>query len=140
MSVPEGFGRRVLFLLLAFMSIDSTAAWGEEPQEGEWQLTSRTEVAGAAYAMPALSYSRCISRDMLIPAQELPGRHCRLIDERLDGERYQWHLRCQGKGKEMDVRGEALYAGERVQASVRLVSGNMTRVSHIRGERIGPCR
>ena len=137
MSGLEGFGR------WAFLSLTltlATAAWGAEPEEGEWQLVSRTEVAGAAYAMPALSYSRCIRREMLIPAQELPDRQCELIDERLEGGRYLWHLRCQAKGGEMDVQGEALYSGERVQASVRLVSGNMTRISHIRGERIGPCR
>ena len=137
MSGPERFGRWAFFWVVLILA---SSAWGEGLQEGEWQLTSRTEVAGAAYAMPALSYSRCIKREMLIPAQEVPGRQCKLINERLEDDRYQWHLRCQTQDKAMEVHGEALYAGGKVQASVRLISGNMTRISHIQGERVGPCR
>ena len=139
MCAPERFtARSLLFLVFALLLVADV--WAADLHEGEWRLVSKTEVAGAAYAMPAMSYYRCISRSMMIPAQELPGRQCELVDEQRSGGRYSWRMRCQSKDKEMQVFGEAVYDGDRMQGSVRLVSGNITRISHIQGERIGSCR
>ena len=130
MCAPDRLLMLVVLAMLAFspsIQADETGLL-----EGEWRLVSRTEVAHAAYAMPAMSYERCLTSEMMIPAQELPGPDCQLLDQQRSEGRFQWHLRCQTQGKAMEVLGEARYAGARMQASVRLISDNMTRISHIR--------
>lgn len=116
--------------------VATSVAW-----EGEWRITARTEVLHAAYAMPPERYSRCISGESMNPAADPPGRHCRLVDEQISGSSYRWQMQCVAAGdRVMEVAGEAVYAGDSMRGSVRLVSGELTRVRHIRGYRVGPCR
>lgn len=149
MSGPDSAGRqdRILYawLLLSVVAaaINPAAVMAESLsgwQQGEWEITARTVVSHAAYAMPPEHYNRCISRENMNPAEDLPGGECRLIDEQISGSVYRWNMHCLAEGKAMNVHGEAVYEGAAMQGSVRLVSDTMTRVTHIIGKYIGPCR
>ena len=130
-----------LLVLWGFISI-SFAGSKPDMQEGEWKITTKTEMPGMPMPMPPVTHTQCLTNDDLIPqSNQQGGGDCRISDIEVDGNTVSWTMHCTGQGGETKGSGKITYSGDRFEGTMKMVmtQANMQMVNYISGIRIGDC-
>lgn len=124
-------------LLTGAFSADIYAAQGEY-----WEVTTRVEMAGMPFAMPATTNKVCIARGSeKDPRQAAPNKECEMTDIRTSGNKTSWKVRCNHDGDVMTGTGENTgnadsYEG-RMSMTGKSQGRNIDMTQTYRGKRIG---
>jgi Protein of unknown function (DUF3617) len=51
---------------------------GVDMQDGLWEITTTTEMAGMPFQIPPMTITQCITQQDLVPQDEQPGNECTL--------------------------------------------------------------
>ena len=67
-----------LVILFAIISI-SFAGSVPDMQEGEWEITSKTEMPGMPMEMPPMKHIQCLTKEDFVPQSSQPGQECKVL-------------------------------------------------------------
>ncbi len=102
-------------------------------------MTTKMEIPDASYAMPPLNYRKCISNEMMNPSQINPEGECTMLEQHVQRNTYNWHMRCTAETGITNIKGDATYNSGSMQGEIHISSKKIRMVRHIRGHYIGPC-
>jgi len=123
-------------LLLLICSACSQDQVQKPIAEGEWEVTTRIEIAGMS--IPPVKHRQCLTGEMMIPAQQA-NQDCEIIQQSVSGNTVSWKMRCSTHGMATGIDGSSTYTGDTMQGSMHMNAKHMKMVSHLTGRRLGPC-
>ena len=123
--------------LTGFLSIAAYAAPGEY-----WEITSKMEMPGMPFAMPATTQKVCISKGNENNPEKTSGdKNCKMTDVKTVGNKTTWKARCDHDGEIMTGVGEQTtnangYQGK-IQFSGKSRGQDMNMNMAFSGKRVG---
>ena len=108
-----------------------------------WEVTTKTEMPGMPFAMPATTMQVCMDKgDVSDPRRSAaPDKDCKITDVRKSGNKTTWKMRCNRNGEVMTGNGVITTTASGYEGTTRVKgkSGghdiNMT--SHFSGKKLG---
>ena len=129
-------GASALLVVVAF----TVPASAQAIQPGQWDITSRMEMAGMA--MPPTTIQQCIrdgSLESVVP--EMPN--CAVTSRSASGNTVRWSVRCQQGGMNMTGDGEMTIRGETSEGALQLTldqgGQRQQATNRFSGRRVGSC-
>jgi hypothetical protein len=127
-------------LALSLMSSASALAAGSDEL---WEVTTKMEMPGMPFAMPAQTRNICMEKDHAKdPNYAVPknrDQDCKMGDFKVSGNKSSWKMKCEGKhpmtGEGEMTRGDSTYSGKTLLHSD---GGDMKMVYE--GKRVGTCQ
>lgn len=131
-----------LTISLTLLCATFAAASYAEPGEW-WEITSKTEMPGMPFSMPATTTKVCVAKGSGDdPRQTMQDKECKMTDMQKSGNKTTWKMRCVRNGEVMNGSGEFTSLADGYQGVTRMSgkSGGQTMdmTSNFRGKRIGP--
>jgi hypothetical protein len=133
-----------VILFVSFLWTDSGFA-GPDMREGEWEITTQTEMPGMPFSMPPVTVTQCLTKENLVPSGQEPGQEkCEVLDVKVSGNTVSWCMRCRDEGSTMEGRGEITYHGDTFEGVTHIdvespSEGGMQMTNKMKGRRIGDC-
>jgi hypothetical protein len=130
-----------LIATLAALSVLLSAAAFAAPGE-YWEITSKTEMPGMPFAMPATTTKVCIPKgEQNNPERTSGDKSCKMTDVKTVGNKTTWKVRCDHNGEVMTGSGEQTtspgsYQGK-MQFSGKSGGHDVSMSSAFSGKRIG---
>lgn len=127
----------ILAIMTSLLSTAACAAPGEY-----WEVTSKMEMPGMPFAMPATTTKVCIPKGgENDPSKTSGDKDCQMSDVKIVGNKSSWKVRCDHKGEVMTGSGEQTsnangYQGK-MQFSGKSGSHDMNMNMAYSGKRIG---
>lgn len=130
----------VALVAVLFVWQDASIA-GPNIKEGLWEITSKIEMEGMPFAMPASSHKKCLTNKDLVPQKDEKGQECKVKSRNVKGNTVSWEMDCTGRGGKMNSKGEVTYSGTTMNGTMLIsVEGQPPMNNTITGKRIGPCK
>jgi hypothetical protein len=136
-------------LLLAALSVASSARAEDLIEPGQWKVTSATTVNGTI--QPAPPKLRCITADQAVdvaktfgPVSGTVNSTCETPQLKMNGRVLKWRLQCRGQ-LNLDVEGQFNFDSPRHYSATVVSKGSMGGQlvsdvkSQIEGEHVGEC-
>lgn len=127
-----------LALLAGIFSASAYCAPGEW-----WEVSSKMEMPGMPFAMPATTSKICIPKGGANdPRQSMQDKECKMTDVKFSGNKTSWKVTCNHNGEVMNGTGDITSTPDSYNGKMHLsgVSGgekiNMTTT--YQGKRVGP--
>ena len=130
-----------LVAFLAFMSVSLSLTAYAAPGE-YWEVTSKTEMPGMPFAMPATTMKVCIAKGgEKDPGKTSGDKDCKMTNIKTVGNKTTWKVRCDRNGEVMTGSGEQTtsangYQGK-MQFSGKSGGQDVNMSSVFSGKRIG---
>lgn len=130
-----------LVAFLAFMSASLSLAAYAAPGE-YWEVTTKTEMPGMPFAMPAMTHKVCIPKGgEKDPGKTSGDKDCQMTDVKTAGNKTTWKVRCDRNGEVMTGSGEqttspGAYQGK-MQFSGKSGGRDVNMSSVFSGKRVG---
>jgi len=132
-----------LFYGLTVLSLICSTPVIAETGDELWEVTSKMEMEGMPFAMPAQKVKVCMKKnDMKNPNKAIPknrDQKCQMTDVKSSGNKTTWTMKCEGEhpmtGRGEMTRGEGFYNGK---TEMHMDQGDM-KMSY-EGKRIGSCK
>jgi len=113
-------------------------------QEGEWQITTQTEIPGVPFTPPAITMRQCLTIKDRIPQGKDASGECKVVDQSSSGNTMRWTMRCGDANGTTEAKGEVTYSGKTMKGVSHITSSSrgetMQMTSHMKGHRTGPCQ
>jgi len=113
-------------------------------QEGEWAITTQTEISGMPFTPPAITMRQCLTIKDRIPQGKDASGNCKVTDVSSSGDTVQWTMRCSDTNGTTKAKGEVTYSGKTMKGVSHITSSSrgetMQMTSRMKGHRIGPCQ
>jgi hypothetical protein len=131
--------------LIAASLLAMPAAWAQDLQEGQWEVSVTMAIGGQATSGQPLVMRQCIAQQN---AQELISQltgagTCSTADLRQEGNRASWKLTCTAP-LQIEADGEASFSGDSFEGAMNGqlgTSGQLLPFSQsFRARRVGPCQ
>jgi hypothetical protein len=139
--------KRLLVLLsCAGLAMPLVAQADPNIAEGNWDITTKMEMAGMPFAMPPMTQSRCVTKDDLVPDMSQGGQKCTVLDRQVSGDTVSWRTQCTGPQGKVDGRGQVKYSGKTYDGSMVAKmtepgGGQAMDVKYnFQGKHTGPCK
>jgi hypothetical protein len=98
--------KRLIALLISIMSGSTSLAVFAAPGE-YWEVTSKMEMPGMPFAMPATMQKVCIPKGSESDPKRSSGdKDCQMSDVKIVGNKTSWKVRCDHNGEVMTGSGE----------------------------------
>lgn len=127
-----------LALCASLYSAAALAASGEL-----WEITSKTEMPGMPFAMPATTQQVCLAKGEATDPHKSapPDKDCQITDIKKSGNKTSWKIRCDRNGEVMNGSGEITTRADGYEGVTRLngKSGghDIDMTSHFSGKKLG---
>lgn len=124
-------------LVLALMSAGTVLASGSDEL---WEVSSKMEMKGMPFAMPAHSSNVCIPKGQeKDPNRSVPNdKNCKMSDVKVSGNKMTWKMQCEGKDA-MSGSGEMTYSPGAYSGKMKMHSKDGDMAMAYDGKRIGSC-
>ena len=124
----------------------ATPALAQQPnlEEGNWEVTTKMEIPGMPFQMPAQKHNQCITKKEFVPDQSDKNRDCKVTDQKVTGNTVSWKMSCKGKDGTTEGEGKITYAGKSydgmMMANMTQKGEAMTMKMNFAGKHTGPCK
>lgn len=107
-----------------------------------WEITTKMEMPGMPFAMPATTQKLCIGKgDESDPRNSSKDKDCEMTDVKTSGNKTSWNFRCNRNGEEMTGSGEQTTSANSYQGTMRFAGKSkkrdMNMTQSYSGKRIG---
>jgi len=113
-------------------------------EEGEWEITSQTEIPGMPFTPPAVTMRQCLTLQDRIPQGKDASGECSVVDVNSSGDTVHWTMRCNDANGSTEAKGEVTYSGKSMQGVSHITTSSrgetMQMTSRMGGHRIGSCQ
>ncbi len=131
-----------LSFCLAVLLAPTCYAAGVDMAEGMWEITTKVEMTGMPFSMPAMTQSMCLTKEDLIPQQDLQTQNsdCTVKSKTISGNTVAWDVVCNtAEGKTTSV-GKITYHGDSFEGAINMtVPGAGPMQQSMSGRRVGKC-
>lgn len=144
--------KRALMAAILFSSLSlggivpQVGAAGPDIQDGLWEMTMETQMEGLPVAMPpvAVTVTQCISRNDPVVRDQDAGKNCRVLNQKISGNKVSWEIECTDSEAKVAGKGEMAYSGSTCKGVTKMVmtlkdGEKMTSTIRMKGHRIGAC-
>lgn len=136
--------RKILLLALCLVSMLTSTCFaaGIDMEEGLWEITTKIEMAGMAFSMPGMTQTMCLTKEDLIPQQDLQAQSndCTVKSKTISGNSVAWEVVCNTDGGKTTSTGKITYNGDSFEGTVNMtVPGAGPMQQTMTGRRIGAC-
>ncbi len=131
-----------LFATLLAVPVLTPSAWAAAMEPGKWMITSRMEMTGVPFAMPASTITVCYSKKDIEDKKAVPpaGKKCDMKRYSASGNTVAWKMACKGKNGGLTTTGEMTFTGTSYEGKMTTVMpGGREVVTKISGKRVGDC-
>lgn len=111
--------KKLLFVWVAFASGVISADVHSAPGE-YWEITSKMEMQGMPFAMPATTTKVCIPKGSERDPKYTQGKDCQMTDVSHSGNTTKWKATCVNNGETMHGTGEATQEGDSSHGSMHM--------------------
>ena len=125
----------------------ATPALAQQPNltEGNWEISTKMEIPGMPFQMPAQKHNQCITKKEFVPDQSDKNRDCKMSDQKVSGNTVSWKMYCKGKDGITEGEGKITYNGGsydgQMTAKMTPPKGEaMTMKMSFAGKHTGPCK
>jgi len=111
-------------------------------EEGKWEITTKMEMAGMAFAMPGMTQTMCLSEEDMIPQEGVNAQSsgCTVKSQTVSGNTVKWEVVCDTEGGKTTSTGHITYNGDSFEGAVNMdVPGAGPMQQTMTGRRIGNC-
>lgn len=123
----------VLGMLTGFLSGAAHAAPGEY-----WEVTSKMEMPGMPFAMPAMTQKVCIAKGSENNPEKTSGdKDCKMTDIKTVGNKTTWKARCDKDGEVMTGMGEQTTSAKGYEGKMKMSGKDMNMTMLYSGKRLG---
>ncbi|MFA5371470.1 MAG: DUF3617 family protein [Sideroxydans sp.] len=107
----------IVSIVACLFSGAALAAGGET-----WQVTTKTEMPGAPFAMPASTMTVCMEKGKENDPKRLAQQDsdCQMTDIKTSGKKTTWKMRCDKDGEKMTGNGEVTHSKDSFQGITKL--------------------
>jgi hypothetical protein len=132
-------------LMLASLSTAMPALAVPNMEEGNWEITTKMEMAGMPFAMPPTKHNQCMTKKEAIPDQSRKGQDCTVTDQKMTGDTVSWRMQCKDKEGTTDGEGKITYAGKSYDGAMNMKMTSKkgevnTMKMSFQGRHTGPCK
>ena len=147
--------RRIATAVGAVLALSIAAFAQGSRRDGQWEIKMEMEMAGMpAGMMPPTTTTRCITAaeandpQSMMPRTGRGGRRgnaddCKSSDQKVDGNKVTWSMKCEGPEGAMTGTGEIVYSGDTYLGTMKMTTGRggqpMTMTMKYSGKRLGDC-
>jgi len=137
--------RTAFFLLLVSLVLNSPASAEPDMQEGNWEMTIKTDMPGMPMAMPATKHTVCITQKDLVPQKPEQNQDCKMINQKISGNTVTWTMKCKMDKTVIESDGRITYKKDKFDGIINMTmndpdSGKMKMTQNMSGKRIGDCK
>ena len=123
----------VVAVTACLFSVSATSAPGEY-----WEMTSKMEMEGMPFAMPANTMKVCIPKGgEKDPGKTSGDKDCQMTDIKTVGNKTTWKMRCNKDGEVMTGKGEQTTTGNSYQGKMQVTSRDMNMATVYSGKKLG---
>ncbi|MBI5026694.1 MAG: DUF3617 family protein [Nitrospirae bacterium] len=136
-------------VLCAVSLFVSTPALAVDMKEGKWEHTMEMKMEGMPMEIPMMpiTTTECLSQKDIVPqtAQKEKEQNCKILDQKITGNKVIWKVKCVEKGSVTEGEGEITYSGTTYAGTLKTKitdkSGQVMRsTTKMKGRRIGDCK
>lgn len=129
--------KNIFLCMLGLAVASSVLAAGSDEL---WEVSSKMEMKGMPFAMPAHSSNVCIPKGQeKDPNRSVPNdKNCKMSDVKPNGNKMTWNMRCEGKDA-MSGNGEMTYGTGTYSGKMNMHSKDGDMIMAYDGKRIGTC-
>lgn len=108
---------------------------------GQWEISTKMEMAGMPMQMPAVTHTQCITEEDLVPlTAQYQNDDCKIKNKKISGDTLSWEMECDAEDGKITGTGEVTYSGTSFNGKMIIKTpGDMTMKNTITGKRIGNC-
>ena len=132
---------------LAFLAIPAAVSAQAPPnmEEGNWEITSKMEMEGMPFAMPATKHNQCMTKKDMVPDGSRKGQECTVKEQKVTGNTLTWRIQCKDKEGTMDGEGRITWAGKTYEGTMKArmteKGGEVMNMNfQYQGRHTGPCK
>ncbi|MGV1100445.1 DUF3617 domain-containing protein [Thiovibrio sp. JS02] len=138
---------KAAFTIFALACLFLTTACSSSPQgpdidEGNWEISTKLEMADMPFAIPPVTYTMCLGKKDLIPQQEVQTQenNCAVTSQTVQGDSVSWTVVCDTPEGKSTSTGTITYKGDSFDGTMKVEAGGMpTMTQSMNGRRLGPC-
>jgi len=114
-------------------------------REGQWEITTKTEMPGMPMAMPAVTHTQCLTKRDMVPQNSQENQGCKISKVKIKGNTVTWKIFCKNQNGTTSGSGKITYKGTTFKGYMTLVmkypgQEKMKMKSIMSGCRIGNCK
>jgi len=106
---------------------------------GMWKWTTTMEVPGMPFAMPAITYSECLTKEDLIPEQPDKDGDCKILENEIKDNKVEWKMECNGEDGKVISDGKISYSNTSAKGDIKILMNGMKMTSKLSGQYTGAC-
>ena len=135
----------ILPLMLASLAFAMPALAAPNLEEGNWEITTKMEMAGMPFAMPPMKHNQCMTKKDAVPDSSQKGEDCTVTDQKITGDTVSWRVQCKGRNGTTDGEGKITYAGKSYEGAMQMkMTSKKGEVNVMKlafqGRHTGPCK
>jgi hypothetical protein len=123
-----------------------TPVWAVDMKEGMWEHTMEVKMEGVPGVPPMpFTTTQCMTKEDLVPKSSENEGNCKVIEQKITGNKVVWKVRCLEKDSTVESEGEITYNGTTYSGSQKTKitekgGQTMTSTAKMKGRRIGDCK
>lgn len=110
--------KRLIAGLVCTAAAISVPAWSAQGEY--WELSTKMEMSGMPFAMPAQTVKVCIAKGAEQDPRASADKSCEVMDVKSSGNKTSWKVRCNQNGDIMTGVGESSGSADKNEGTIRL--------------------
>jgi hypothetical protein len=136
--------RNLWIALVAILTLVWAAGASAEIKEGQWEITTKTEMKGMPVQMPATTMKQCITKKDPVPQKQEKGQECKIKDQKISGDTVTYTVECRSAEATTVSTGKTTYKANSFDGTTSTVikakgQPEMQITNTMSGKYIGPC-
>ena len=129
----------VIIISLVWINVASA-----EIKEGQWEITTKTEMKGMKMQMPATTMKQCVTKKDPVPQKQEKGTDCKMTDQKVAGDTVTYTMECKTPDSTMVSSGKMTYKTNTFNGTTNTTiqakgQPQMQMTSTMSGKYLGPC-
>lgn len=116
------------------------ASAADSIREGQWEITSQTDMPGMPMKMPATTIKHCYTKEDVKDHRKVVNqdKNCKVTDYKVSGNKVTWAMQCTGE-HEGTFNGETTFSTNAYSSIMKMKSQGYSMTVNVKGKRIGDC-
>lgn len=128
------------FVMIFLTSSTFLQAAEVDIKPGLWEWSMTMKMQGMMFAIPPTTYSSCITKEDIIPAQSYTPEDCKMISKNITSKGVEWKMECSTDGMKTMSVGKINYTKTTAKGTINITTAGVNMVSDLSGRRIGECK
>ena len=136
--------RNICIALAIVTSLVWITGASAEIKEGQWEITTKTEMKGMPMQMPATTMKQCVTNKDPVPQKQEKGQECKMKDQKVSGDTVTYTMECKSAEGTIVSSGKMTYKANTFDGTTDTTvktkgQPDMKMTSTMSGKYLGPC-